>query len=54
MALEAKGLGYLYLQSQLGFTQDELLKYIYYDRVASKSTKIVTGFEDDDNLFKIG
>lgn len=48
--LNAEGKGYLYLQSKLGFSQSELMKFIYYDKVGTQMDAVVTGFKSNSKL----
>eukprot|EP00452_MALV-II_sp_L67-6_P000241 gene242-114_t len=52
--LDAEGQGYLYLQSQLNFTQTDLLKFIYYDKISQQADSVVAGFPEAEKLLHTG
>ncbi|CAD7950521.1 unnamed protein product [Amoebophrya sp. A120] len=42
--LDAQGSGYLYVQSRLNFSQTDLIKFIYFDKMRSTVNELVGGF----------
>jgi len=43
--LDAQGKGYLYVQSRFNYSQTDLVKFIYFDKMRENVEKIVSGFE---------
>ncbi|CAD7969874.1 unnamed protein product [Amoebophrya sp. A25] len=44
--LDAQGKGYLYVQSRFNFSQTDLIKFIYFDKMRDHVQRIVGGFDD--------
>lgn len=42
--IQARGKSYAQLKTSLGFTYDELLRYVFYDKVKTDASSIVAGF----------
>jgi hypothetical protein len=54
MVLTAQGKAYRALQERLNFTQTQLLKYIYYEKLRSTSANLVAGFSENEKLLSTG
>jgi len=50
LILRAQGLAFRKLQQSLNFTQTQLLKYIYYEKIRTTNANLIAGFEDNDKL----
>jgi regulator of protease activity HflC (stomatin/prohibitin superfamily) len=50
LILKAQGTAYRALQQRLNFTQTQLLKYIYYEKIRSTKASLIAGFSDNDKL----
>jgi len=50
LVLTAQGKAFRSLQERLNFTQTQLLKYIYYEKLRSTSANLVAGFSENEKL----
>lgn len=50
LVIRARGKGYNTIKSTLGFTDDQLLRYVYYDKVKKDASSVVAGFNGNNKL----
>lgn len=48
--IKARGKGYQKIKARLNFNDEELLRYVYYDKVKKDASSVVAGFNENNKL----